>query len=154
MFGGDSISAGEKCPPTWNSLFDFWGGDLWPQTCVQNSGKIEKLRELLRVDWIPGEDSWVHEQIKTKAVFTRDPIECESAIEARDTILARFSPTTLSGRYSSNPPKRGPFGEAEIWVKMVPPLLAAQRFAWGVSDKKHTPLSFGRVLRKERWNQV
>jgi len=30
----------------------------------------------------------VHEQIKEKAVFTRDPIDCESAIKARDNTLA------------------------------------------------------------------
>jgi len=57
FWGVDSISAGEEFPPSSNALFDFGGGDSWPQTCVQNSGNIKKLRELLSVDWIPGEDS-------------------------------------------------------------------------------------------------
>jgi len=63
MFGGDSISAGEEFPPPSNSLFEFEGGDSWPQTCVLNSGKMKKLRQLPSFDWIPGEDSWVHEKI-------------------------------------------------------------------------------------------
>jgi len=38
-FGGDSVSVGEEFTPPSNSLFDFGGGDSWPQTCVQKFGK-------------------------------------------------------------------------------------------------------------------
>jgi len=106
LFGGNSISAGEIFTPPSNPLFDFGVGDSWPQTFVQNFGKTQRLRELLSVDWIRGEDSWLLEQIKEKSVLTRDPFECESAIKAKDNILSIFSITTLSGRYASNPPKR------------------------------------------------
>jgi len=59
-------------------LFDFGGSDTW-MMATNNSEKIKNLRIIFSVDWVPGEDSWVQEKIKEKSVFTRDPIECESA---------------------------------------------------------------------------
>jgi len=83
----------------------------------------------------------VHEQLKEKPLFTRDQIEFESSIKARDNILARFSTTTLFGRYASNPPKRGPFGEAEIGVKNGNPPVGRPAFRLGDERlKRHTTL--------------
>jgi len=69
MFWGDLISAGEEFPPPSNSLFDFWGGDTWPQRCVQNSGMMKERMELWSFDWILDKDSQVHERIKAKGCF-------------------------------------------------------------------------------------
>jgi len=99
----------------------LWGVDSWPQTCVQNSGKVKKLRERLSFEWIPDEDSWVHERIKEKAVFTRDSIECESAITSRDNIFARFSTTTLSGRYARIHLNVDNSGKPKFWFNMLTP---------------------------------
>jgi len=44
---------------------------------------------------------------------------------------ARFSTTTLSGRYDSNPSKRGPFGEVEIWVKSGTTPVSRPAFRFG-----------------------
>ena len=49
--------------------------------------------------------------------WAREPSEHVDAIQARERILARFSPTVMSGVYQPNPQIRGPHGEAEIWIK-------------------------------------
>ncbi|EPS62093.1 hypothetical protein M569_12700, partial [Genlisea aurea] len=59
---------------------------------------------------------WVQEQIREKACWTRDPEEHPEAINARKRIEEKFADSVLSGVYVSDPPIRGPFGEAEIWV--------------------------------------
>lgn len=99
VWGGDSISSGEELLPT--STSHALEGGLFMAT--NNPGKITKIRELFNDDWLPGEDSWIYEEIKEKPGFTRDPIECASAIKARDNILAMVFATTLFGKYASHP---------------------------------------------------
>ena len=60
---------------------------------------------------------WIQEQIKENPCWVRDPLDHPSADQAREMILAKYAAHVLSGKYQPNPPKRGPFGEAEIWIK-------------------------------------
>jgi len=87
--------------------------------------------ELLSVDWIPGKICWLHEEIKENAVFGRDPIDCVSALKQGILFWHDFLPPHclegmllihLNGDRSGKP---------KFELKMVPPLLADQRFGWG-----------------------
>ena len=60
---------------------------------------------------------WIQEQIHETPCWVREPVSHPSADEARQLIGSRYSDSVLSGKYQPNPPVRGPFGEAEIWVK-------------------------------------
>ena len=77
--------------------------------------------------------SWIQDQIRETPCWVRDPVDHPSADKARAEILRRYSPTVLSGKYLPDPPKRGPFGEAEIWVKpnSVPVGIPAYRLGGG-----------------------
>ena len=48
---------------------------------------------------------------------TREAAESPLAGQLRQALLDEFGQTSLSGKYVPNPPVRGPFGEAEIWLK-------------------------------------
>jgi hypothetical protein len=48
---------------------------------------------------------------------TIEKVESDLAETLRDALMKEFGETSLSGKYMPNPPKRGPFGEAEIWLK-------------------------------------
>ena len=74
---------------------------------------------------------WVQEQIKETACWVRDLVEHPQAVRARENILAQFSQTVLSGIYKPDPPIRGPFGEATIWVKEDAPPVARRSFRLG-----------------------
>jgi hypothetical protein len=52
-----------------------------------------------------------------KACVAREPETHALAEEGRKLLLEKYSGSVLSGKYIPDPPKRGPFGEAEIWVK-------------------------------------
>jgi hypothetical protein len=52
--------------------------------------------------------------------FGPEPLEAVDsplAEQLRKALLDEFGATSLSGKYLPNPPVRGPFGEAEIWLK-------------------------------------
>lgn len=47
----------------------------------------------------------------------RETVTNPLAQELRQKLIDEFKDTALSGKYLPNPPVRGPFGEAEIWLK-------------------------------------
>ena len=46
-----------------------------------------------------------------------DEVSSALADRLRAKLIAEFKDTALSGVYPQNPPARGPFGEADIWLK-------------------------------------
>lgn len=65
------------------------------------------------------------------AIEAREPSQGSEVERAVDEIRERFAKTSLSGVCPVNPPIRGPFGEAEIWLKpdAVPVNVAPYRLA-------------------------
>ncbi len=59
----------------------------------------------------------MQKQFREKPCETRDAETHPTAEQARDGLLKEFSETSLSGKYIPDPPVRGPFGEAEIWIQ-------------------------------------
>ena len=51
------------------------------------------------------------------ALEARDVVEDEVAQQYRQKLMEEFGDSALSGVYLMVPPVRGPFGEAEIWLK-------------------------------------
>ncbi len=51
------------------------------------------------------------------AVEAKEPSEHPRANQYRQLLLDEFGESSLSDKYPKNPPVRGPFGEAEIWLK-------------------------------------
>jgi hypothetical protein len=50
------------------------------------------------------------------------------AEKLRKALVEEFSTASLSGVYKPNPPVRGPFGEAEIWLKPEATLVSVPPF--------------------------
>ena len=86
-------------------------------------------------------------------VEARDAEESTLVEAAKEKILEEFRETSLSGKYPVNPPIRGPFGEAEIWlrtdavpVSQIPFRISGERrAAWvglvdeGIKQQKMEP---------------
>ena len=98
---------------------------------------VQKLRvlhicaapEVEFLDDISPEDDEVLEEIAQriliaeKNICTIHPTPAQEdslqglATNLREALREEFGGTSLSGKYLSNPPKRGPFGEGEIWLR-------------------------------------
>ena len=61
-------------------------------------------------------------------VEARDPSGTQSVEQLRSQVIEEFSNSSLSGKYPKDPPVRGPYGEAEILLKLdarpvsIPPI--------------------------------
>ena len=94
----------------------------------------EGMTESLPKDPVPlpsRGQAWVQDQIRETPCWARDPEAHPLAQEARNEILTRFPPTVMSGIYKPDPPVRGPYGEAEIWVKAGTIPLGRPAYCWG-----------------------
>ena len=58
-----------------------------------------------------------HKKGRFSACEARDAETHPLAMQAREEVLKEFANTSLSGIYPKDPPVRGPFGAAEIWLK-------------------------------------
>ena len=95
--------------------------------------RIMRLRALPAVDFLdenPDEEEEVLEEVARRLLLAKKQVSAiRSAVEPRDqtenglsrnleeALIAEFGKTSLSGKYLSNPPVRGPFGEAEILLR-------------------------------------
>ena len=55
--------------------------------------------------------------VEVKSDVVHSVEELEMVNNFRTKLLEEFQGTSLSGIYPKDPPVRGPFGEAEIWLK-------------------------------------
>ena len=59
----------------------------------------------------------LHKKHRSGVCEARDAETHPLAVKAKEEILQEFGKTSLSGIYPKDPPVRGPFGAAEIWLK-------------------------------------
>ena len=59
----------------------------------------------------------MHKKLRASTCEARDAETHPLAVQAKARILQEFSETSMSGVYPRDPPVRGPFGAAEIWLK-------------------------------------
>jgi hypothetical protein len=62
-------------------------------------------------------EGYVHKKHRAGTCEMRDAETHPEALKAKQDILQEFGTTSLSGIYPKDPPVRGPFGAAEIWLK-------------------------------------
>ena len=81
------------------------------------------------------------------------------AKQLRQALLDEFGDTCLSGKYKPNPPVRGPFGEAEIWLKpdvrpvSVPPYQLSGERREALTDLVNKAREMGKIEDgKGPWN--
>ena len=48
---------------------------------------------------------------------THEVVDSDLAKQLKQALIEEFGKTSLSGKYQPDPPERGPFGMAEIWLK-------------------------------------
>ena len=75
------------------------------------------------------------------AIEASSPVENPQVEEYRNLLLQEFKNSSLSGIYPIDPPVRGPFGEAEIWLKPNAKPVAVPPFRLtGERERAHAEL--------------
>ena len=86
-----------------------------------------------------------HEGAKIRAVKmgpeTNERVETDQALELQKALIKEFGATSLSGKYKPDPPERGPFGTAEIWLKPDAKPVSIPPFRIGANSEKGRALA-------------